>query len=474
MHVKLAARFAAAAVAFGIAIVPAFAGGAQAAPSPSPSETPKRLERTYVVHDPKLIAHPEKLLKAITADGKLDIDTEAPTTKAAAQSYVVDSSRFPAGAKPADPYQYITQPQCLANLRQAAKREGWIKNAFSYCQSWAIVKTAVDCPLIGRCQIKGVFAATPFVFGYGKIGAYKAGGFQRWADFWLRLHILRATGVYTTATIKANMNCKGYVDHKRDDTKCHEGDKKGRTALTPAWRADDSAEMHLVSDAAAPNPADAQIAYAVFQPDLDIKPTGGFKEVGQDPDGQEGGLRFDSAYYLAPTSPNDQLGSVFDRADPGFQYRFADAAVKGVAEHIDWARKNPDDTIPKAPNSKHLAGVGPTDPIHRLAPGRSPAGQTRYNQNRNTVRAFCRSSQMPSKPAGTECDEYPFASTYEGAARWRYDGTQYRYWYSVKWVDKNENGEAGLRLGGWYLNDRILDKADDETTARDGFFLAIN
>ncbi|MGK5550382.1 NucA/NucB deoxyribonuclease domain-containing protein [Actinomadura kijaniata] len=470
---KCAAIAAAATVA--VAVAPGSAGVASAAPSPDPSKTAKRVERSYVIDDPELIAHPQKIIDAIAPDGTLTIDTGGVSGKVAEQSYVVDSDRFPGGAKPADPYEYITPDQCTERLDQAVKPEGWIKNAFSYCRSWAVLKIAIDCNWIGtNCKRAGEFLATPFLFGYGKIGPYRSGGHQRWADFWLRMNVRTATGPYASprATIRATMSCKGYVNHRRDDSKCHDGDQRGRTDSILGWRADDAAQLHLVSDASAPNAANAQIAYAVFQPRLRIRVPGGYSTVGRSPDGSEGGLRFDSAQYLAPQSPNDQLGSVFDRADPGFQYRLDDKDVAGVAQHIDWARKNPDSTIPSAPG-KHLSGASPGDPIHRLAPGAGNAQNTRYNQNRNTVRAFCRSRQMPTKPAGTECDEYPFASTYEGAARWRTDGARYRRWYSVKWVDEDETGEAGRRLGAWYLNDRILDKVDDEITARDGYFLVV-
>ncbi|MDI3424112.1 hypothetical protein QIT00_37240 [Streptomyces sp. B-S-A12] len=70
---------------------------------------------------------------------------------------------------------------------------------------------------------------------------------------------------------------------------------------------------------------------------------------------------------------------------------------------------------------------------------------------------------MPDQP-GTggpfDCDEYAFASTYEGAARWRYDGAAYRNHYSARWVNREVNQEAGRCLGRWYSNDRILDNEE--------------
>lgn len=73
----------------------------------------------------------------------------------------------------------------------------------------------------------------------------------------------------------------------------------------------------------------------------------------------------------------------------------------------------------------------------------------------------------PQPPTGGpfDCDEYALASTYEGAARFLYEGVRYEFDYSVRWVNNSENQEAGRRIGRWYENDRILD--------REAFFIPI-
>ncbi|MFJ7101246.1 hypothetical protein [Streptomyces albogriseolus] len=43
-----------------------------------------------------------------------------------------------------------------------------------------------------------------------------------------------------------------------------------------------------------------------------------------------------------------------------------------------------------------------------------------------------------------------------GAARYQYEGDAYRDDFSVRYIDSDENQEAGRRLGAWYDNDRIL------------------
>ncbi|MFD9412098.1 hypothetical protein ACFWBN_34545 [Streptomyces sp. NPDC059989] len=43
-----------------------------------------------------------------------------------------------------------------------------------------------------------------------------------------------------------------------------------------------------------------------------------------------------------------------------------------------------------------------------------------------------------------------------GPARYQYEGQPYRDDFSVRYIDSNENQEAGRRLGAWYDNDRLL------------------
>ncbi|MFE3186757.1 NucA/NucB deoxyribonuclease domain-containing protein [Streptomyces violascens] len=102
-----------------------------------------------------------------------------------------------------------------------------------------------------------------------------------------------------------------------------------------------------------------------------------------------------------------------------------------------------------------------SDPIRRLY-----FDQTRRDRNRDTAVAVCR-KEWPGYPElGQDCDEFPFASTYEGAARSRpeYDGTPYGM-FSVRAINSPDNQEAGRRLGTWYGDDRIIDA--------DPFFLRI-
>ncbi|MGW7441016.1 NucA/NucB deoxyribonuclease domain-containing protein [Streptomyces sp. NPDC054849] len=106
----------------------------------------------------------------------------------------------------------------------------------------------------------------------------------------------------------------------------------------------------------------------------------------------------------------------------------------------------------------------PGDPVHRRAQAKGTDQNTRYNDNRRIVRSFCRTKVMqdlrnslPAAGGPYDCDEYAFASTYEGAGRYLHDGAQYENHYSARWGNSDVNQEAGRRLGRWYNVDRILD-----------------
>jgi hypothetical protein len=93
-----------------------------------------------------------------------------------------------------------------------------------------------------------------------------------------------------------------------------------------------------------------------------------------------------------------------------------------------------------------------------------PTQRARLIDNRSVSTGYCYNNPgMPAQPpegGPFDCDEYPFASTYEGSARYKYvpanEQAQYVDQYSVRWVNRSVNREAGVRLGRWYGVDRIL------------------
>jgi hypothetical protein len=490
---RSAALSIAAAGALGLigAVTPANAAPSQGTGTPGQEDrgshqvkaAPKRTTYkivSYVIADPRLGVRTGRLVKELRRHGDLDRFGIAPATADgpsairgnAAQavadqpaSYVTDSGRFPNGTKPHDIYQYTTLRECDRNADRASDDPGWIKNRFSYCQKHTVLLEALECsPFPPGCRQAGVWEARNTLIGEGKVGGWVFAGERNWryAEFDLDVDVRRSTGVFNApdSRLKVSMECAGTYESPADgvdeDKACVPGPDSSTTRPPKRWRQQDTAEFALGSAALSPGRARGeQVATGEFHLEYEARLTG-FPLVATS-ESPDGGMRFDSAWYL-----RGRRGSVFDRAVPGFAYSLSDNKVAGVAAHIFDARTRPASTVPNR-DDKRLHGATAGDPVHRLVKSKSAATKRRVGANRKVSKAVCESAGMPPKPSDGgpfDCDEYSFASTYEGAARSRYDGDQYRGQFSVRWVNSMVNQEAGKRLGAWYGTDRVLDNED--------------
>lgn len=170
---------------------------------------------------------------------------------------------------------------------------------------------------------------------------------------------------------------------------------------------------------------------------------------------------------------------IFDDVIPHLQYSLNDSKVDEVAQHIKCAQDEPFcvrngipfRTYPRMDRPKSIPGkFDPADrndqrALHRINASRKNP-DPRYTANRNTVRSTCATlpTDIYDTSIGQECDEYPFASTAEGAACC--EPPAFDWDFSVLGVSKSDNGCAGNALKKYYRDDRILYK-------QDGFFVRI-
>ncbi|MGW7511939.1 NucA/NucB deoxyribonuclease domain-containing protein [Streptomyces massasporeus] len=154
-------------------------------------------------------------------------------------------------------------------------------------------------------------------------------------------------------------------------------------------------------------------------------------------------VRFDSGQYLTY-----KTGSVFVDWKPVLEYNINEPIIHDTAEHILRAQTDPASTKPEAPG-KVIPGAPSGKPLTRLL-GSHPDVQ----KNRDAARKVC-NQHWPGYPNnGTkDCDEYPFATTYE-----RRGGTSSNY--SAYPVGSGDNQEAGRRLAKFVGEMRILDGDD--------------
>jgi hypothetical protein len=145
-------------------------------------------------------------------------------------------------------------------------------------------------------------------------------------------------------------------------------------------------------------------------------------------------VRCDSASYITGTG-----GCAFPNGTPIFTISISgDPAAREAAEHWRAAIDNPSTTIPQ------VAG--------KIIPSvlRRTRDQAIIDANRAAARFTCNNDPAFANvnKTGKSCDEYPFATTLEGAA----SGTN----YSVRWITASHNTRAGSLLASFYQTSRVL------------------
>jgi hypothetical protein len=153
----------------------------------------------------------------------------------------------------------------------------------------------------------------------------------------------------------------------------------------------------------------------------------------------------DSAPYIRYGSATYAQGCIFSYVTPMFSYSLSDTAVDETARHIFDAFTSPGSTYPPKTGKSIPGQYGSATVLQRLYPAYD---QTRYDANRSTSKAACVQYFPGYSTQGKDCDEYPFASTFQGAALGNGN-------YSVRAVTSSDNQTAGSRLGVWYGFDRI-------------------
>ncbi|MGW1765551.1 NucA/NucB deoxyribonuclease domain-containing protein [Streptomyces sp. NPDC002073] len=205
----------------------------------------------------------------------------------------------------------------------------------------------------------------------------------------------------------------------------------------------------------------ADLIAAVYQPEVISTLPAGW--VGESP--QTGRLfmfapRWDAAPYLRNSTggsiPANRGGAVFSMIGT-LQYRTkAGAPEQAVARHIKQAFTNPRATKPL--NAlKNVPGDNVNEPLNRLF-----LDERRHERNHTLAVQECkRSWGARYTDGGKQCDEFPFASTYQGAALAESDPHAEKKNFSVLPVPGTQNRDAGILLRGFYNSNRIIDGVED-------------
>lgn len=170
------------------------------------------------------------------------------------------------------------------------------------------------------------------------------------------------------------------------------------------------------------------------------------------------GFRCDSASYMKWPVGIPSYGCVFDGVISTWKF-MAKSDVAETAKHVWTAQFKPNLTRPPSVGSKMIPGsVRSGMPLDRLAGATGSENDVLHGKNRDKSTATCKVNFGKEYSRGNtrDCDEYPMASTREGA--WTgdaqdEDGTAH---FSVRPLTKADNGAAGRLLNDFYLADRII------------------
>ncbi|MBQ1052118.1 hypothetical protein KBX50_27135 [Micromonospora sp. C51] len=320
----------------------------------------------------------------------------------------------------------------------ATGERGHMRNRLMWCARYI----AYDYVFDSQNKQTGFVYMPVIAVGYGRDDS------QRNITMFLRAESVTFGGSYTPASM-FGLELECY----RDTPGC---DISGGTYLMPLslWqeRAADNrwVTWHLTSDESVSTLQD-QVLYHAFN----------FEVRAQDGHTSDNDnvywVRCDSATYF----PSTRVGAcIFHDVIPHLQYRLYEAdgsqtPVHAVAVHIRDAFANPNATYPLKPDGdKVIPGRygGPLDQYLERVPAR---GTTHASNGREKTRACDRrppydSTGLPNPPGeGEQCDEFPFASTQQGAANPNWD-------FSVRAVPTGDNSRAGSALRDFYRDDRIL------------------
>jgi hypothetical protein len=164
-------------------------------------------------------------------------------------------------------------------------------------------------------------------------------------------------------------------------------------------------------------------------------------------DGPNSAVRCDAASYLIHSGSGN--GCVFSWA-PIQTWVIHRSSTPQSAQNIFLAQTNPGATQPPSA-FKFIAGTPATGPLRRTA------NATLIDSHRNTAQAACRRYFRGRYPSpGIQCDEYPFASTLQGAVNIELLPNFIIRNYAVEPINGTDNETAGRQLNRFYAAQRIL------------------
>ncbi|MGW9370381.1 NucA/NucB deoxyribonuclease domain-containing protein [Streptomyces xanthophaeus] len=376
-----------------------------------------------------------KSVQSLQADGSNEPPKPAvPTPEYEAQAkerskdhYTSDGSPQPASLRAADLPDFNG---CDANPEaHNPSGAGFIKNHFEFCR-WGYNKlTKLD----GKGRVEGQVIFKETEVGQGSRSA-------RVGKIHTKVTDVKGTGVFVGASMTMSPSAAGYPGACTTTF----GSSSSYTRPVAGWGGT-YISYDVIGNALSGDQSRIDKPVSCnFQSNWQVTGPKGSSDWHHAP---EQAMRMDSADYLKQFGKGGE-GTIFSRVTPWFSYDYNDASVRQVAEHIFSAYVNPLSTEPRVDVPKKIPGEhGSSTTLTRNYPEFNAASGKVRDDNERAKDAACRN--LTKGNSTYQCDEFPFASTKEGAG----SGEN----FSVRYVPQTANGSAGGKLAAWYAQDRILD-----------------
>lgn len=323
---------------------------------------------------------------------------------------------------PLDPPDPDLRQQCATHADEAASGTGWIKSRFESChhqpQDLVLVTKGTGEPV-------GTLQFDEWILGFTYDGS-------RRVDYVASVEniVVSTEPGQDARTWSINMDFSSVVSGSGGQivrpSQEHRDDLLGQWNTTPQWTLTYTSPDDTATAPYKVVTANITVALSVAAPGADLW---------DNPVPQHSNVRFDSAGAVA----GKFSGTVF--TDAKVVIPFSLTSFPQSARHYDDALHHTERTFPSIIGK---SVPGEDRPLHRtLDSGRQTA-------NNDAAVKTCKDVWGPYDGNLLNCDEYPFASTQEGAALG--DGN-----YSARVIDAGDNQAAGRWLNSNYTLNRIID-----------------
>ncbi|MGI6125798.1 MAG: NucA/NucB deoxyribonuclease domain-containing protein [Planifilum sp.] len=337
-------------------------------------------------------------------------------------------------------YDFISKGECLERA-ESGRDEGWIKNHYAWCRSKIVSYGEIKWNPFPRVyQIN--FRITEIGYGTNSQDPEKE---EREVHFDYYIDDIYVSHPSLNGTkLKVDIDCQALV--QPEDCK----EKGGAVERTIAqWKVHNKASKTLYSTPPPRTDTNPErLGFMEFFTHMEIDPPANLPSRALDSPKQK--VRWDSADYMIVVNPNQRFynAGIFSNVRPVIHFSLSNPSVmREQAQHIKDALESPETTFPYPGVGKIIPGGTYEMPLSRMK------NQSDIRRNRRRSQYWCRKLSRDGvlpRPANSECDEFPFASTWQGA----YTGGVGKF--SVRYISADSNRAGGNWLAAWYAYDRIL------------------